>query len=121
VYNAEIALKNVIYLTPADTPEIAKALLQQALHLSFAQSLRVIISQSNQAAQLLLKQAGFLPERCWQSMRLGRIADLGGRQWLYGYANLYVGRLTHQSSQLPALKATLFFFTPPHGKSQTFI
>jgi GNAT superfamily N-acetyltransferase len=75
----------------ADTPEIAEALLQQALHLSFAQSFMVITSKSNQTAQLLLKQAGFLPERCWQSMRLGGMADLRGRQWLYGYANLYVG------------------------------
>jgi radical SAM protein with 4Fe4S-binding SPASM domain len=52
----------------ADTPEIAQALLQQVLPLSFDRSLTVITSKSNQAAQLLLKQAGFLPERCWQSM-----------------------------------------------------
>ncbi len=75
----------------ADTPQIALALLQQVLPLSFARSLMVITSQSNQAAQLLLEQAGFLPERRWQSMRLGGVADLRSRQWLYGYANLYVG------------------------------
>jgi hypothetical protein len=71
--------------------KIALALLQQVLPLSFARSLMVITSQSNQAAQLLLEQAGFLPERRWQSMRLGGVADLRSRQWLYGYANLYVG------------------------------
>ena len=75
----------------ADTPQIALALLQQVLPLSFARSLMVITSQSNQAAQFLLKQAGFLPVRHWQSMCLGGVADLRSRQWLYGYANLYVG------------------------------
>ncbi len=75
----------------ADTPEIAGSLLQHALRLSFSPSPMALIPEYNQAAQLLLKEAGFLPERRWQSMRLGGMADLHSRQWLYGYANFYCG------------------------------
>lgn len=75
----------------ADTPEIAGILLQQALRLSFSQSPMALVPEYNQAAQMLLKGAGFQPEGRWQSMRLGGIPSLHRRQWLYGYANFYVG------------------------------
>ena len=75
----------------ADTPEIAEALLLQALQLSFSQSPKVIVPEYNQDASSLLKRAGFMPEQYWQSMCLGGISDLQRRQWLYGYGNLYVG------------------------------
>ena len=52
---------------------------------------QVLLPQSNQAGRRLLERAGFEPERSWQSMRLGGSPDLGSRQWLYGYANFYVG------------------------------
>jgi hypothetical protein len=75
----------------ADTPEIAESLLQQALHLAFSPSPMVIIPEYNQAARSLLTRVGFMPGHRWQSIRLGGIADLQRRQWLYGYANLYFG------------------------------
>jgi GNAT superfamily N-acetyltransferase len=75
----------------ADTPEIAESLLQHALRLSFSHPPQVLLPQSNQAGRRLLDRAGFLPERSWQSMRLGGSPDLRSRQWLYGYANFYVG------------------------------
>jgi len=75
----------------ADTPELAGSLLQHALRLAFSLSPMALIPASNQAGRLLLKEAGFLPERRWQSMRLGGIPDLHRRQWLYGYANFYCG------------------------------
>jgi hypothetical protein len=75
----------------ADTPDIAGSLLQHALRLSLSPSPMALIPEYNQAARLLLKEAGFLPERRWQSMRLGGIPDLHRRQWLYGYANFYCG------------------------------
>jgi Acetyltransferase (GNAT) domain len=75
----------------ADTPEIAGSLLQHALRLSFSPSPMVLIPEYNRAARLLLEEAGFLPERRWQSMHLGRIPDLRRRQWLYGYTNFYCG------------------------------
>jgi len=75
----------------ADTPELAGSLLQHALRLAFSPFPMALIPASNQAARLLLKKAGFLPERQWQSMRLGGIPDLHRRQWLYGYANFYCG------------------------------
>ena len=75
----------------ADTPEIAGSLLQDALRLLFSRPPQVLVPQSNQAGRLLLERAGFEPERSWQSMRLGGSPDLGNRQWLYGYANFYVG------------------------------
>ena len=75
----------------ADTPEIAEALLQQALHLTFSQSPMATAPEYNQAARSLLTRAGFIPEHHWQSMRLGGIPELHRRRWFYGYANLYVG------------------------------
>ena len=72
-------------------PWLAEALLQDALRLSFSHPPQVLVPQSNQAGRLLLQRAGFVPERSWQSMRLGGSPDLGSRQWLYGYANFYVG------------------------------
>ena len=75
----------------ADTPEIAGSLLQHALRLSFSPSPMALIPEYNQAARLLLEEAGFLPERHWQSMYLGGIPDLYRRQWLYGYTNFYCG------------------------------
>jgi GNAT superfamily N-acetyltransferase len=75
----------------ANTPDIAGALLQRALDLSFSQCPTVLIPECNEGARLLLKQAGFVPERRWQAMRLGGVRDLSRRQWFYGCANLYVG------------------------------
>ncbi|HEY0757397.1 MAG TPA: GNAT family N-acetyltransferase [Ktedonobacteraceae bacterium] len=75
----------------ADTPDIARSLLQHALRLPFAWSPMVLVPDCNQAAQQLLKEAGFLPGRQWQSMHLGGTPNLQHRQWLYGYANFYCG------------------------------
>lgn len=75
----------------ADTPAIAGSLLHHALHLSFSSSPMVLVPEYNQAARLLLIDAGFQAERRWQSMHVGELPDLHRRQWLYGYTNFYCG------------------------------
>jgi hypothetical protein len=74
----------------AETPEVAEALLCQALPLCPANA-QVLVPECNQAATTLLERAGFIPGRRWHSMRRGGVPDLRRRHWLYGYANFYVG------------------------------
>ena len=74
----------------ADTPEVADALLRQALPLCPANA-QVLVPEYNRAAAALLERSGFTPGRRWHSMRRGEVPDLQRRRWLYGYANFYFG------------------------------
>lgn len=75
----------------ADSPEAASALLKQVLQLTFSPSPMILVPKCNQEARFLLEQAGFVPEKRWQFMRLHGTPNLWRRQWLYGYASFYVG------------------------------
>jgi hypothetical protein len=74
----------------AETPEAAASLLHQALPL-IAGNAQVLVPACNQEARILLEHAGFTPGKRWRAMRRGGAPDLQRRQWLYGYANFYVG------------------------------
>lgn len=74
----------------AETPEVAAALLRRALPLCSA-DMQAFVPEHNQAALALVERAGFTCMRRLSSMRLGGHAELERRQWIYGYANFYLG------------------------------